>query len=492
MAQRSIYEDIARRTGGDIYIGVVGPVRCGKSTFITRFMQEMVLPNMTSDAARDRARDEMPQSAAGRTVMTTEPKFVPDEAVELTVDGGVKLRVKLVDCVGYMVEGAMGGEENGSVRMVNTPWSGEPMPFTEAAEYGTKRVMCEHATVGVLVTTDGSIGELPREAYAPAEARLVSEMKAQGKPFAVVLNCADPHAESAKRLAAELEESYGVPVAVVDCRTLGKEDISGILSMLLWEFPVTRVRFSLPPFAAALECDHPIRVAIEEEICRLADGVTHMGDVERVFAALSQNENVERIGAVELDMGNGRVCLRLELAPHLYYDVLTELSGEEVRGDAALFKLVRDLSQVRRRYTRVEEALESVESKGYGIVMPEVGDLRLEKPAIVKQAGGYGVRLSAAAQSVHMIRADIRTEINPIVGTEQQSEEFVRNILSEFESDPKRLWESNMFGKSLYELVNEGLHQKLEHIPDEARQKLSETLERIVNEGSNGLICILL
>ena len=492
MAQRSIYEDIARRTGGDIYIGVVGPVRCGKSTFITRFMQEMVLPNMTSDAARDRARDEMPQSAAGRTVMTTEPKFVPDEAVELTVEGGVKLRVKLVDCVGYMVEGAMGGEENGSVRMVNTPWSGEPMPFTEAAEYGTKRVMCEHATVGVLVTTDGSIGELPREAYAAAEARLVSEMKAQGKPFAVVLNCADPHAESAKRLAAELEESYGVPVAVVDCRTLGKEDISGILSMLLWEFPVTRVRFSLPPFAAALECDHPIRVAIEEEICRLADGVTHMGDVERVFAALAQNENVERIGAVVLDMGSGCARVAIELAPNLYFDVLSDLSGQEIRDEGALFALVRELAEVRGKYAKVREALESAEESGYGIVMPSVEDLRLEKPAIIKQQGSYGVRLGAAAQSIHMIRADICTELSPMIGSEQQSEEFLHNILSEFESDPKRLWESKLFGKSLYELVGEGLRQKLAHIPPAARQKLSETLERIVNEGANGLICVLL
>ena len=492
MAERSIYRDIAERTGGDIYIGVVGPVRSGKSTFITRFMQELVLPNIADEAARRRAQDEMPQSAAGRTVMTTEPKFVPDQGVALTLDGGVSMRVKMVDCVGYMIPEAMGAEENGMARMVNTPWSKEPMPFAEAAELGTRKVICEHATIGMLVTSDGTVGDLPRSSYVGAEERIVRELKEIGKPFAVVLNSATPTAEHSVALAMELEEKYGAPVALVSCLSLGAEDVGGILSMVLGEFPVTSLGVDLPDWVSALEAEHDLRGTLTDEVCRLAERVRRMGEVERVMGELTSHPFVERVITSELDMGNGRVCLRLELAPHLYYDVLTELSGEEVRGDAALFKLVRDLSQVRRRYTRVEEALENVESKGYGIVMPEVGDLRLEKPAIVKQAGGYGVRLSAAAQSVHMIRADIRTEINPIVGTEQQSEEFVRNILSEFESDPKRLWESNMFGKSLYELVNEGLHQKLEHIPDEARQKLSETLERIVNEGSNGLICILL
>ncbi|MBR6726974.1 MAG: stage IV sporulation protein A [Clostridia bacterium] len=492
MAERSIYKDIAERTGGDIYIGVVGPVRSGKSTFINRFMQELVLPNIGDSAARDRARDEMPQSAAGRTVMTTEPKFVPDEGVALELDDGVSMRVKMIDCVGYMIPEAMGGEENGEARMVRTPWSEEPMPFADAAELGTRKVICEHATIGMLVTSDGSVGDIPRASYVEAEERLVRELSELGKPFALVLNSADPTAEGSVALALELEERYRVPVALVSCLSLGAEDIRGILSMILGEFPVTSVGIDLPDWAGALDEGHAVRHAITEEICRLASQVQRMGEVDRIFSALTQSPYVERVVCDELNMGTGRVKLSLELTPSLYYDVLTELAGEDIRDDAALFKLVRELSEVRRKYARVEEALESVDSRGYGIVMPEVEDLRLEKPTIVKQSGGYGVKLSAAAQSIHMIRADIRTELNPIVGTEQQSEEFVRNILSEFESDPGRLWASKMFGKSLYELVSDGLCQKLDHIPEEARKKLSETLERIVNEGSNGLICILL
>ena len=492
MAQRSIYEDIAKRTGGDIYIGVVGPVRSGKSTFITRFMQEMVLPNIESASARERARDEMPQSAAGRTVMTTEPKFVPDEAVSITLEGGVGMRVKLVDCVGYMIPEAMGAEENGSARMVRTPWQEEPMPFAEAAEHGTRRVMCEHATIGLLVSSDGTVGEIPRSSFVQAEDRLIGEMKAQGKPFAMVLNTKDPTAPASVALASELEERHGIPVALVNCLLMRSEDIAGIFDMILKEFPVTSVHFSLPPFASALGADHPIRRALAEDVCRLAEGVSRMGDVPVAFEGLLQNPMVERVEACELDMGCGRASLSVALAPSLYYEVLSDLAGEQIRDEGELFAVMRTFAQVRDKYRRVEEALEAVEQTGYGIVMPEIDELRLEKPGVVKQAGGYGVRLCAAAPSIHMIRADISTEINPIVGTEQQSEEFIRNILSEFESDPTALWSSNMFGKSLYELVNEGLHQKLLHIPDEARQKIAETLERIVNEGANGLICVLL
>lgn len=492
MAEQSIYRDIAERTGGDIYIGVVGPVRSGKSTFITRFMQELVLPNMTGDYSRERARDEMPQSAAGKTVMTTEPKFVPDEAVGLSLEGGAAMRVKMIDCVGYMIPEAMGAEENGAARMVHTPWQEEPMPFSEAAEYGTQKVIREHATIGMLVTSDGTVGEIPRASYEEAEERLVAELREYGKPFAVVLNSANPTGESAVSLASALEEKYGVPVALVNCLTLGADDIRGILSMILWEFPVTAVQIALPAWARGLDESHPIRRSLTDDVCRLAGGVRRMGDVQRVFAALEENEAVEHVEAEELNMGNGCARLGVKLEPALYYDVLSELAGEEIRDEGALFALIRDLAETKRKYDRVAEALECADADGYGIVMPEVTDLRLEKPTIVKQSGGYGVRLCASAQSIHMIRADIRTEINPIVGTEQQSEEFVRNILAEFESDPQGLWESNMFGKSLYELVNDGLRGKLAHMPDDARRKLGETLERIINEGSNGLICILL
>ncbi len=492
MAEHSIYKDIAERTGGDIYIGVVGPVRSGKSTLITRFMEELVLPNMEDGAERERARDEMPQSAAGKTVMTTEPKFVPDNAVALNLADGASMRVKMIDCVGYMIPEAMGGEENGEARMVHTPWREEAMPFAEAAEYGTRKVIGEHATIGLLVTSDGTVGDIPRASYEEAEERLVAELGAMGKPFAVVLNSADPQREGAVALAEALENKYGVPIALVSCISLGSEDIKGILSMILGEFPVEEIGFSLPAFARALDENHPVRRTVVEDVCRLAAKVRKMDDVGKVFAELRENPYIESVTPREMNMGNGRVEMEIVPIPALYYDVLSELAGEEIREDGALFSLIGELSRVRRKYRRIEDALTEAEEKGYGIVMPEVGDLQLNKPTIVKQSGGYGVRLSATAPSLHMIRADISTEINPIVGTEEQSEEFVRNILAEFESDPTGLWQSNMFGKSLYELVNDGLNQKLTHMPDEARKKLAETLGRIINEGSNGLICILL
>lgn len=492
MTQRSIYQDIAERTGGDIYIGVVGPVRSGKSTFITRFMQELVLPNINGDYSRERARDEMPQSAAGKTVMTTEPKFVPDAAVPLSLDGGVALRVKMIDCVGYMIPEALGDIEDGAARMVHTPWQEEPMPFAEAAEYGTRKVMGEHATIGMLVTSDGTVGEIPRGSYVEAEKRLVRELAETGKPFTVILNSADPSNEASRALAAELEEQYGVPVALVNCLSLTAEDIRGILGMVLGEFPVSSVRVSLPAWARALGREHPISRSVTGDICRIADQVRRMDDVKSVFEKLSENEYVDRAEIENLDMGCGMATVRISFAPSLYFDVVSELAGEEIRDEGKLFCLLKELADVRSKYKKVEDALEKAEQDGYGIVMPDIEDLRLEKPVIVKQSGGYGVRLRAAAPSLHLIKADIETEINPIVGTEQQSEELVRSILTEFENDPQKLWESNMFGKSLYELVSDGLCRKLEHMPPEARQKLSETLARIINEGAGGLICILL
>ena len=492
MAEHSIYKDIAERTGGDIYIGVVGPVRSGKSTFITRFMQELVLPNMTDTYSRDRARDERPQSAAGMTVMTTEPKFVPDEGVALTLGDGVSLRVIMVDCVGYMIPEALGGEENGSVRMVKTPWSEEPMPFGEAAEIGTRRVMSEHATIGMLVTSDGTVGDIPRASYVEAEKRLVGEMKALGKPFALVLNSASPNGKAAKALAAELEEAYGVPVALVSCLSLGAEDIKGILELVLGEFPVTSVALQFPTWWRALGTGHAVRAALVKAVCEAGRSVKRMGDVAAAFVALSDHELVSEVSVASLDMGTGRARVKVSLCPSLYYDMVSEVTGEEIRDEGALLSLLGDLAEAKKNYMRVEEALSRAESDGYGIVMPTLEEMRLETPAIVRQSGGFGVRLRASARSIHMIRADIAAEINPIVGTEQQSEEFLRNILADLEENPQKLWHSNMFGKSLYEMVSDSLCGKLSHMPDDARRKLGETLERIINEGSNGLICILL
>lgn len=492
MTEHSIYKDIAERTGGDIYVGVVGPVRSGKSTFIKRFMEAVVLPNIGEGYSRDRARDELPQSAAGKTVMTTEPKFIPEEAVPVLLDHNAKMRVRMIDCVGYLIPEAMGAIENGQPRMVRTPWREEPMPFVEAAEMGTHKVITEHSTIGMLVTTDGTIGEIARESYLEAEERIVRELKEIGKPFAIILNSAQPASETARALAYELEEKYGVPVALVSCLELDAEDIRHILGLVLEEFPVTQISIRMPEWMQALDENHRIRSSVQTSLRRCADKVRKVGDVKDAFVSMAENEYVTAINIDLLDLGTGCASMTLAMQDGLYYTVISELTGFDVVGERELIALMRELAVIKSKYDKVAEALEAVNEGGYGIVMPDVEDLRLEEPRIVKQSGGYGVKLRASAQSVHMIRANIETEINPIVGTEQQSEDLVRYMLREFEEDPKSIWASNLFGKSLYELVNEGLHTKLAHMPDESRLRLSETLERIINEGSNGLICILL
>ena len=492
MADHSIYKDIAERTGGDIYIGVVGPVRSGKSTFIKRFMESLVLPNMGDGYSRERARDEMPQSAAGKTVMTTEPKFIPDEAVTVTLDGTATMRVKMIDCVGYVVPEALGTIENGQPRMVRTPWSEEPMPFVEAAEMGTHKVITEHATIGMLVTTDGTIGDISRESYVEAEERVVRELKELGKPFAMILNSARPGADSTVALAYELEAKYGVPVALVSCMDLDAEDIRHILELVLHEFPVSEVRVKLPAWTTALEPTHPIHAALMTALRRAADRVKKIGDIREAFADFDECEYVEAAEVETVELGSGTARIALRMADGLYYRVLSELSGFEIDGEESLIGLLRELAATKAAYDKVAEALRDCEEGGYGIVMPEVADMHLDEPEIVRQSGGYGVRLKASAPSIHMIRANIEAEVNPIVGSEQQSEDLVRYMLREFDEDPARIWESNMFGKSLYELVGESIHTKLEHMPEASRSKLSETLERIINEGSGGLICILL
>ena len=492
MADHSIYKDIAERTGGDIYIGVVGPVRSGKSTFIKRFMESLVLPNMGDGYSRERARDEMPQSAAGKTVMTTEPKFIPDEAVTVTLDGTATMRVKMIDCVGYVVPEALGTIENGQPRMVRTPWSEEPMPFVEAAEMGTHKVITEHATIGMLVTTDGTIGDISRESYVEAEERVVRELKELGKPFAMILNSARPSADSTVALAYELEAKYGVPVALVSCMDLDAEDIRHILELVLHEFPVSEVRVKLPAWTTALEPTHPIHAALMAALRRAADRVKKIGDIREAFADFDECEYVEAAEVETVELGSGTARIALRMADGLYYRVLSELSGFEIDGEESLIGLLRELAATKAAYDKVAEALRDCEEGGYGIVMPEVADMHLDEPEIVRQSGGYGVRLKASAPSIHMIRANIEAEVNPIVGSEQQSEDLVRYMLREFDEDPARIWESNMFGKSLYELVGESIHTKLEHMPEASRSKLSETLERIINEGSGGLICILL
>ena len=488
----NIYRDIAERCGGNIYVGVVGPVRTGKSTFIRKFMEELVLPNLEQGGMKDRARDELPQAAAGRTVMTTEPKFIPEEAVPVALDGNAKMQVRLIDCVGYLIPGAMGAIEEGQPRMVRTPWSVDPVPFEQAAEAGTYKVISEHSTVGIVVTTDGTIGDLDRASYVEAEERVVREMREIGKPFALILNSATPESEYSQALAYELEATYKVPVALVNCMELDAEDIRHILGLLLEEFPVTELTLQIPSWISSLDPNHKIRTSIEADLKSAAGKIARVSDLEPVFGEMSGNEYISSVSVDEIDLGRGSALLTLSAKPALYYEVLSELSGLAIEDDGALFSVLLDLVQVKKEYDKVAEALASVEESGYGIVMPEVEDLKLEEPKIVKQSGGYGVRLRAAAPSIHMIRANIEAEINPMVGTEAETEDMVRFLLKEFEEDPGSIWKSNLFGKSLYDLINEGLHTKLERMPEESRAKLSETLERIINEGSQGMICILL
>lgn len=492
MTQTSIYSDIAERTGGDIYIGVVGPVRTGKSTFIKRFMDTLVLPNMADDYSRERARDELPQSAAGRTVMTTEPKFIPNEAVELHLDGNASFRVKMIDCVGYIVPGAMGHLEDDKPRMVMTPWSDSPMPFENAAEIGTRKVINEHSTIGILVTTDGSIGELPRESYIEAEMRAVNELKAQNKPFVIVLNSATPSDENTVDLAVSMEENYGVPVALVSCPDLDEQDIRKILELVLLEFPIKELKFDLPGWMVCLENTHPLKKGLLSDISSLAGGITKVGEIGKTFASLYEDEYGACVNLENIDLSNGRAILSVSVPEKSFYRILSDKTGFEIDGEEALFSVMNELAEMKKNYEKFSYAIEQVTNTGYGIVTPSVEDLTLEEPEIVKQPGGYGVKLRASAPSIHMIKADIQTEVSPIVGSEKQSEDVVKFLLKEFEENPASIWESNIFGKSLHELVNEGLNAKLAHMPNDARMKLADTLQKIINDGAGGLICILL
>lgn len=492
MTEHSIYKDIAERTGGDIYIGVVGPVRTGKSTFIKRFMESLVIPNIESEYDRERAKDEMPQSAAGRTVMTTEPKFIPDEAVGVTIGDNAHMRMRMIDCVGYIVPDALGHIENGAPRMVMTPWSPSPMPFEQAAEYGTKKVIDDHSTIGILVTTDGSIGDIPRSSYEETERRVVNELKALKKPFAVILNSSNPENDEAVRLAYELEESYSAPVALVNCLELNAEDIKHILELILLEFPVTEIGIELPEWTLALDTEHWLNTSLREAVIECAGNIKKTGDVSSVFSQLRADGNVKSAELNSIDLGSGAAKIELKLTDGLYYKIISELTELNIGNDEELISTLRNLASIKQKYDKVASALDDVAETGYGIVTPDIDDLRLEEPQIIERPGGYGVRLRASAPSIHMMRADIETEINPVVGSEQQSEDLVKFLLNEFEEDPRRIWESNMFGKTLYELVTEGLHTKLSHMPAESRAKFSETLSRLINEGSGGMICIIL
>ena len=491
--QQGICREIGARTGGDIYIGVVGPVRSGKSTFIKRFMEQLVLPAMGTEAARLRARDELPQSAAGRTIMTTEPKFIPETAVPLQLEGGGVCRVRLIDCVGYMVEGAMGHEENEKPRMVKSPWFDEEVPFDLAAETGTRRVIREHSTIGIVITTDGTVSDIPRAGYAKTEKRVIEELDALGKPYVILLNSTRPDAPETKQLAEGMARDYGRTVLPVSCVDLDAAALGEILRQVLYEFPVQELDFALPRWVTMLENGHWLQAQIYDAAMQLAEKVSRMKDVPAgTDAPALECDAVQRSSISGIDLAGGIVRIAVELKPEVFYQVLSEQTGLAIGDEAGLMPCIMELAKAKREYEKVRSALEQVEATGYGIVMPAVDELRLEQPRIVRQGASYGVRLEASAPSIQMMKATIHTELSPIVGTEKQSEELARSLLAGFEDDPEKLWESNIFGKSLYELVNEGLQSKLLHMPQQARTRLQETLERVLNEGCTGLICILI
>ena len=487
-----LYADIARRTNGDIYIGVVGPVRTGKSTLIKRFMETLVIPNIPDDAKRDRATDELPQSAGGRTIMTTEPKFVPENAVQITLPEGAACAVRMIDCVGYIVPSSLGYIEEEAPRMVKTPWFDEAVPFNMAAEIGTQKVITEHATVGLVVTTDGSVTDIPRAEYAAAEERVITELQALGKPFVVLLNCVTPEDPAAQTLAEELEAQYHAPVLPVSCLSLDEDTIRTILSRLLDMFPIREVSVETASWLPSLEKGHWLKTAVFDAVRQAAQGLSVMQDVRGLPERLRGCPYIQEASVRQIALGTGNVVLRLTLDPALFYQILGEETGISIRSENELFPVLLELSQIRREYERIRPALEEAEATGYGIIMPEAGELTLEEPEMIRQGGRYGVRLRASAPSLHIMKAGIQTTVSPIVGSEKQSEELVLYLLREFEENPAKIWESNIFGKSLHELVNEGLHAKLSKMPAEARLKLQETLERVINEGCSGLICFIL
>jgi len=489
LAMENIYADIAARTGGNIYLGVVGPVRTGKSTLIKRVMEELVIPNIEDPYRKERARDELPQSGSGKTIMTSEPKFVPEEAVEITPDAAATLRVRMIDSVGYMVQGAVGAEEDGVPRMVTTPWFDHEIPMTEAAELGTKKVMEEHCSIGMVVTTDGSVTDIPRDDYLTAEDRAIRDMQATKKPFLVIINSRDPHSESARAVQQYIENKYHIEPMVADCQSLTADDICDMLKKLLYAFPMQELRVYMPRWMDVLEPEHPVKAALYEALITRAQQIAELGQAEATLSDLRQLEQVLDFSIRSIDLGTGTVSCALSFPEKLFYEILSTKAGLPIETDAQLLSLLTELSAVKQEYDKISDALSSVKATGYGIVMPTAADMKLEQPELLRKNGAFGVKLKAGAPSIHMIRVDIDTEINPIVGDEKQSQDLLSYLTGE---SPEKLWESNIFGKSVYELIQEGLTAKVIRLPDDVRLKFRGTLGRIVNEGATGLICLII
>lgn len=492
MESLNIYESIAKRSQGDIYIGVVGPVRVGKSTFIRRFMDLLVIPNMKNVYAKERLLDEMPQSGSGRTITTTEPKFVPAEAVSLAMPGNINCRVRLVDCVGYLVPEALGYMEDGASRMVATPWDEEKIPFEEAAEKGTRKVIQEHSTVGIVITTDGTTSQIPRENYQEAEAKVIRQLKELQKPFVVVVNSTDPRGEKAVSLVAQLQEQHKAPVIAVDCAKMNSIQLNQIMESVLYQFPVSEVSFQLPGFMEGLETRHWIKASVMESIRSWARQFETAEDIQKNATELADGQIIEAADVEHMDLGTGNVVIRMTLKEDLFYKVIEELMDEPVENDYEFFRLLREFSSAKKAYDKVKGALEQVEATGYGIVQPKLTEMQLEKPEVFRQGSKCGVRLTATAPSLHIIRTDITTEVAPVVGTQQQSEDLVKHLLAQFETEPEKIWETNIFGKTLYAMAAEQMQSKLAGVPEHIRVKVQKSLQKICDEGKEYFICVII
>ena len=485
----NIYQDMAARTGGDIYIGVVGPVRTGKSTLIKRIMEELVIPAIDDPYKKERARDELPQSGSGRIIMTSEPKFIPEEAAEISPDGVSRLRVRMIDSVGYMVEGAVGAYDEGQPRMVTTPWFDHEIPMTEAAELGTKKVMEDHCSLGLVVTTDGTVADIPRRDYILPERRAIADMRATGKPFLVIINSRVPNGQEATAVKEQISKEFGVEAHICDCQSLDKEGIGALLRQLLYRFPLHEIHVSMPRWLDALEPEHPVKVGLYRSLLERAAKIRTLADAEAALESLGDEENVQEYYYKGIDLGTGTVQCALTFPEELFYHILTARSGMEISTDTELIRILTELAQVKREYEKVSTALSSVMATGYGVVMPTMEQMKLETPELLRKGGSFGVKLRAGAPSIHMIRVDVDTEISPLVGDEKQSQDLVRHLSG---AEPEKLWQSNIFGKSVYELLQDGLNTKIQRLPAEVRGKFRTTLGRIVNEGATGLVCLIL
>ncbi len=492
MEQFDLYRDISERTNGDIYIGVVGPVRTGKSSFIKKFMEQYVLPLINDKYIKERSKDELPQSASGKTIMTTEPKFVPEEAIRVELGENINFKVRMIDCVGYTVPGAQGYEDENGPRMVSTPWYSHDIPFQEAAELGTQKVIREHSTIGLVITTDGSFSEIPRHNFVMAEERVINELREIGKPFIVILNSAKPNETKTVQLAEKLSEKYTVPVLPVDCLNLQKTDIETILQSILYEFPIREIYIDLPSWVKGLPEESKIRKSFDESVLTSVDEAEKIRDIEKIVDLLADNEFVREVYLESIDLGEGIAKISIGVLENLFYQTLEEISGFSIKNDFDLLSLIKDLSIAKKEYDRIADALADVREKGYGIVTPSLEDMVFDEPEIIKRGNQFGVKLKANAPSIHMIRADINAEVSPVVGTEKQSEELIAFLQKDFEDNPEDIWETEFLGRSLHDIMKEGISNKLYRMPESAQHKIKDTIEKIVNEGSGGLICIIL